>query len=565
MVQPKGKYTPGGTPMSTLANPLSMETGPMDSGEGHLLHYQGTSNPFQIRSNLQRSPIKENKSNSVADQADAFPNVTTRCTEQKIQENLNQNEQEQYDLTTDKERNLYTLLCKERFEKTELMKSINDLQTRIKVLENSQSKPTTASPAAQVTYETDEEELNKETGWILNRSKKNKKRKMSKSPLVSPEQKQSVEQLPTGSKHVQKVEKSQVLPDQERSNKEPPSGGKNIKVPRPPPVIITNCNNYQSIRNILETNRIKFQAVALNSGDIKLNVPDSDSYRKLTKALNEENSTWYSYEDKQTRQNKVIVKKLHASCKPDEIKECLLEKGYKINEVTQLLKRGDKTPLPLYMLSFERTEDIKKIYAIHEILHMKVQIEAVKKSKLIPQCKRCQVYGHTQNFCNKEYRCVKCVGKHCTAECTKQKDTPPKCVNCGEAHPANYRGCIVIKELQKIRNKTREPLKSSRQEINSASTRISTKLRPHQTLNTPSRTNPNVTYADATTIGSSRRQNCSVSVNDSNNNQTNKILQDILNRLSSQEEKQERALISILQRLTLLEKSRTTSDLAALC
>ena len=94
---------------------------------------------------------------------------------------------------------------------------------------------------------------------------------------------------------------------------------------------------------------------------------------------------------------------------------------------------------------------------------------------------------------------MKCVGKHCTAEYTKQKDTPPKCVNCGEAHPANYRGCIVIKELQKIRNKTRK---------------TSTKLRPHQTLKMPSRTNPNVTFADALTIGSPRKQHSSVSVND---------------------------------------------------
>jgi hypothetical protein len=29
----------------------------------------------------------------------------------------------------------------------------------------------------------------------------------------------------------------------------------------------------------------------------------------------------------------------------------------------------------------------------------------------------------------------------------------PKCVNCGEGHPANYRGCIVAKKLQKIKNK----------------------------------------------------------------------------------------------------------------
>jgi hypothetical protein len=48
---------------------------------------------------------------------------------------------------------------------------------------------------------------------------------------------------------------------------------------------------------------------------------------------------------------------------------------------------------------------------------------------------------------------VKCTGKHLTKDCDKSKETPPKCVNCGNGHPANYRGCIVAKELQEIRYK----------------------------------------------------------------------------------------------------------------
>lgn len=529
--------TPGGNPAKQLANPPSNEAGSTDSGVSQSLFKSplGQSNPFGQKPKVARSPP---------------PLVNTL---ERDNAELRNKIYEIEQLTLNLNRDLKNL----QRENKELKDALNAVMSEKETTKLQQVNGT--NDHIEVMYETDEDELNRETGWILNRNKKNKKRKMSKSPLVSPEMKQPIEQLPTGSRNVQQEEKARVSPEQKRPNKELSTGSQNIqlekKVPRPPPVIISNCNNYQSIRNIMDNNRIKFQATALNSGDIKINVPDGDSYRKLTGALNEEKATWYSYEDKQTRQTKVIVKKLHASCKPEEIKEYLLEKGYKIKEVTQLLKKGDKTPLPLYMLSFERTEDIKKIYAISEILHMKVQIEAVKKSKLIPQCKKCQVYGHTQNFCNKEPRCVKCVGKHRTAECTKQKDAPPKCVNCGEAHPANYRGCIVIKELQKIRNKTRETSISTRPEINSASTRISTKLRAHQTLNKPSRTNPNVTYADALTFGSPRRQHSPISVNDSNNNQTNKILQDILNRLCSQEEKQERALISILQRLTILEKN----------
>lgn len=35
----------------------------------------------------------------------------------------------------------------------------------------------------------------------------------------------------------------------------------------------------------------------------------------------------------------------------------------------------------------------------------------------------------------------------------KEKTAPPKCCNCGEAHPANYRGCCVTKRLQELRDK----------------------------------------------------------------------------------------------------------------
>lgn len=86
---------------------------------------------------------------------------------------------------------------------------------------------------------------------------------------------------------------------------------------------------------------------------------------------------------------------------------------------------------------------------------MDIQVEMLplRKSRLVPQCKRCQAYGHTQKYCAKQPRCVRCTGKHHTKDCNKSKNEQPKCVHCGEAHPANFKGCIVTKEMQKIKNK----------------------------------------------------------------------------------------------------------------
>jgi hypothetical protein len=111
------------------------------------------------------------------------------------------------------------------------------------------------------------------------------------------------------------------------------------------------------------------------------------------------------------------------------------------------------------MLTFDRTENIKKIYEISDIRGMRVEVTPYRKTGLLPQCKNCQSWGHTKSYCHKEPRCVKCAGKHTTESCNKPKEVPPKCYNSGENHPANYRGCTVAKGLQALRNKTANPTK----------------------------------------------------------------------------------------------------------
>ena len=91
---------------------------------------------------------------------------------------------------------------------------------------------------------------------------------------------------------------------------------------------------------------------------------------------------------------------------------------------------------------------------------MRVEVTLYRKTGLLPQCKNCQSWGHTKSYCHKESRCVKCAGKHTTESCSKPKEVPPKCYNCGENHPASYRGCVVAKELQALRNKAANPTKS---------------------------------------------------------------------------------------------------------
>lgn len=241
-----------------------------------------------------------------------------------------------------------------------------------------------------------------------------------------------------------------------------------LKEKPPPPISIVGVTNYPEIQSLMKSVTDKeYKVTALNNDVWKINTLDSDSYRTLSMKLNAEKYQWFTYEDKQARPIKVMARGLHHTCSSKEIMEDLQNKGLKILDAVNMVKKertenqeGNQTyrkrGLPLFMLVFDNKENVQNIYGIKGILHMKVKIEPMRRTTTrIPQCKKCQGFNHTQRYCSRDPRCVKCSGKHITQACTIGRDVPAKCINCKGQHPASYRGCEVAKQLQQLRNKSR--------------------------------------------------------------------------------------------------------------
>ena len=87
-------------------------------------------------------------------------------------------------------------------------------------------------------------------------------------------------------------------------------------------------------------------------------------------------------------------------------------------------------------------------------------MEPPRHKKDIPQCIRCQQYGHTKNYCNRNPACVKCPKNHLTIQCPSTGTIEEvRCYNCNGKHPASYKGCEARKQLQRklfppLRSKT---------------------------------------------------------------------------------------------------------------
>lgn len=446
-------------------------------------------------------PEKEKEPNMETDENVA---AATNQNSALFQENINRSQNEQV---------LYSEWKKVTNEKNQLNLTIASMQKQIKDLEqrlsqtqaqnNENTSKTLNKATSDIEYFTDEEELAKETEWI--RVKNYKKRKMDTS--LSPPQ------------------NHQNVPNEIKQ--------KTKKEPAPPPVIVDAVNNFSELHDKLRTTVSNLQMKIISNDNIKINVTDDESYRNLTSMLNKDGISWYSFENKQNRPIKVIVKNLHHSCEPLKIVNELRNRGYKAVDAVNKLKWKTKKPLNMFMLVFRQDEDINKIFKITDILGIRVEIQPIKKSKLVPQCKRCQAYGHTQKYCSKEARCVKCTGKHLTNECKKPNNVQPKCIHCGENHPANYRGCIVAKEMQQIKNNLMKKPSLSQKPVRENQQKIS---------------NRPVSYSQAVTGTLGAKANAQRKTQDSNS--TDQALQMILDKLNKQEE----MFSKFEERLTKLEQ-----------
>lgn len=102
----------------------------------------------------------------------------------------------------------------------------------------------------QARYETDEEELKRETGWSVNRITSRKKRKANSSPESFPLQTETIDK------------------------------NNNDKKSMPPPIFVNDVKNFNMLKETLlqgANNDINFKTMANN--EIKISTTDSDDFR----------------------------------------------------------------------------------------------------------------------------------------------------------------------------------------------------------------------------------------------------------------------------------------------
>jgi hypothetical protein len=230
------------------------------------------------------------------------------------------------------------------------------------------------------------------------------------------------------------------------------TGTEDPKVAKPHPIFlygVTNLPEMRRINDLLDEGQYSIKSMANNN--VKLFCQSPDTFRKLARYMRDKNIIHHTYQPKEERSYRVVIKYLHHSADVQELKTEISQQGHALRNIINAKHCVTKDPLNLLFVDLEpsnnnNNNNNKDIYNITRLQNSVIQIEPPRKGKHIVQCMRCQLYGHTKSYCNRPYACVKCGGQHSTASCKKSNTTPATCVLCGGDLPANYNGCAFYQK-----------------------------------------------------------------------------------------------------------------------
>ncbi|KNE88947.1 hypothetical protein PSTG_17601, partial [Puccinia striiformis f. sp. tritici PST-78] len=224
-----------------------------------------------------------------------------------------------------------------------------------------------------------------------------------------------------------------------------------IKIPKPPPIFVDGVSNIQPLYQMLnEIAKDSYDIKIVKSDQVKIQIKTADTYSVVVKELEAKHTQFYTYKPKQERCFKVVLRNIHPSINVNDLKNELKQLGHDVSNIWNMKHRVTKNPLPMFMIELLPNQNNKLIYEVQYLQHCKINFEPPRPKRAIPQCAKCQQYGHTKSYCHRPSKCVKCAGNHLTIDCPrKTRSDNVKCALCSGNHPANYKGCSVYQELHK--------------------------------------------------------------------------------------------------------------------
>lgn len=209
-------------------------------------------------------------------------------------------------------------------------------------------------------------------------------------------------------------------------------------VKKPPPIFVDYQDKWTDFTATLQCITPDGFNARMSGEYIAIYAKTIGDYRAIQEYISSNNIKHQALPPKEERPLKVLIRGLPPTLELQELRIELEARGFTVITVGQKKIKGKRTDQ--FYVNFSPKTNLEKVFEISYLFYMRVQISRFRSdgSNL---CYNCQRFGHHSSTCNLSPRCLKCGESHETRSCTKPKELPAKCCNCGGPHPASHRGC----------------------------------------------------------------------------------------------------------------------------
>jgi hypothetical protein len=146
--------------------------------------------------------------------------------------------------------------------------------------------------------------------------------------------------------------------------------------PKPPPIYITNVTSIPPLSQLLDQIVPKlYEIKALAQNQVKVQPKSSNSYRIITKALNDRNTPFHTYKPKEERTYRGVLKNMHYYIDPEEIKNEIARLGHKVSNIWNVKLYLAKQPLSMFFIDLLPAPNNKEIYNVEFLQQCKIRFE----------------------------------------------------------------------------------------------------------------------------------------------------------------------------------------------
>ena len=117
------------------------------------------------------------------------------------------------------------------------------------------------------------------------------------------------------------------------------------RTPPPPPIFIDNVIDIQTMTKTIEKDISKEEYKLKISNRVKILPTNPDAYKKLTKLLKTLNANFHTYQLKQERPFRVVLRNIHHSADLDKLNFELLKHGHEVTNIRNIRHKITKHPL----------------------------------------------------------------------------------------------------------------------------------------------------------------------------------------------------------------------------